>query len=169
MGGWNICQKWEVSNQNGRVGNSGISQRMTLACCPRLRQLEMAYSGLPFGWPMMIVMIINDYLLNLEIVLVLEMFADTGQEVIECGVQLYWGFPPRSKLTLRKGCHPAVGPQPQFSQNLLMLKLMWQFVLNRVWQIFRCMFMSGSNNREAASLPQQRDHKSLGWFVHLYW
>ena len=26
------------------------------------------------------------------------------------------------------------------------------FVLNRVWQIVRCMFMSGSNNREAAVL-----------------
>ena len=50
----------------------------------------------------MIMMTINGYLLNLEIDLVLEMFADTGQEVIECGVQLAWGFPPRSKLTLQK-------------------------------------------------------------------
>ena len=139
------------------------------ARCPRPRQLEMTYSRLLLGWPTVIMMIINGYLLNLEIVLVLEMFADTGQEVIECGVQLAWGFPPRSKLTLRKVCHLAVVPQPLFRQNLLMLKLMWQFVLNRVWQIFRCMFMSGSNNREAASLPQERDHKSRGWFVHLYW
>ena len=139
------------------------------AHCPRPRQLEMTSSRLLFGWPTVIMMIINGYLLNLEIVLVLEMFADTGQEVIECGVQLAWGFPPRSKLTLRKVCHPAVVPQSLFRQNLLMLKLMWQFVLNRVWQIFRYMFMSGSNNREAASLPQERDHKSRGWFVHLYW
>ena len=90
--------------------------------------------------------------MNLEIILVLEMFADTGQEVIQCWLQLTWGFPPRSKLTLRKVFHPAVVPQPLFRQNLLMLKLMWQFVLNRVWQIVRCMFMSGSNNREAAVL-----------------
>ena len=60
--------------------------------------------------------------------------------------------PPRSKWMLRKSFHPAVVPQPLFRQNLLMLKLMWQFVLNRVWQIVRCMFMSGSNNREAAVL-----------------
>ena len=64
---------------------------------------------------MMITMIINGYLLNLEIVLVLEMFADTGQEVIQCGLQL-------------------------------------AVTLNRVWQIIRCMFMSGSSNREAAVL-----------------
>ena len=101
---------------------------------------------------MMIMMIINGYLLNLEIILVLEMLADTGQDVIQCRLQLAWGFPPRSKLTLRKVFHPAVVPQPLFRQNLLMLKLMWQFVLNRVWQIIRCMFMSGSNNREAAVL-----------------
>ena len=122
------------------------------ACCPRPGQLELTYSRLLFSRLMMIMMIINGHLLNLEIILVLEMFADTGQEVIQCGLQLAWGFPPRSKLTLRKVFHPAVVPQPLFRQNLLMLKLMWQFVLNRVWQIIRCMFMSGSNNREAAVL-----------------
>ena len=116
------------------------------ACFPRPRQLELTYSRLLFGQLMMIMMIINGYLLNLEIVLVLEMLADTGQDVIQCGLQLAWGFPPRSKLTLRKVFHPAFVPQPLFRQNLLMLKLMWQFVLNRVWQIVRCMFMSGSNN-----------------------
>ena len=51
---------------------------------------------------------------------------------------------------LRPFFRPAVVPQPLCSQSLLMLKLMWQFVVNRVWQIVRCMFMSGSNNREAA-------------------
>ena len=50
--------------------------------------------------------------------LVLEMFAET---VIECLVRLAWGFPPRSKLMLRKVFQLA---QPLFSQNLLMLKLM---------------------------------------------
>ena len=74
------------------------------------------------------------------------MFADTGQEVIQCGLQLAWGFPPRSKLMLRKVFDPALVPQPLFRQNLFMLKLKWQFVLNRLWQIVRCMFMSGSNN-----------------------
>ena len=48
--------------------------------------------------------------------------------------------------------YPAVVSQPLFRPNLFMLKLMWQFVLNRVWQIIRCMFMSGSSNREAAVL-----------------
>ena len=92
------------------------------ACCPRPRQLEPTYSRLLFGRLMMIMMIINGYLLNLEIVLVLEMFADTGQEVIQCGLQLAWGFPPRSKLMLRKVFYPAVVPQPLFRQNILMLK-----------------------------------------------
>ena len=47
-------------------------------CCPTLRQLETTYGWLLLGWPMMIMMAINGYLLNLEIDLVLEMFADTG-------------------------------------------------------------------------------------------
>ena len=93
------------------------------AYCPRPRQLELTYRQLLFGrLMMMMMMIINGYLLNLEIVLVLEMFADTGQEVIQCQLQLAWGFPPRSKLTLRKVFHPAVVPQPLFRQNLMMLK-----------------------------------------------
>ena len=37
-------------------------------------------------------MIINGYLLNLKMDLVLEMFADSGVEVIECVVQQAWGF-----------------------------------------------------------------------------
>ena len=57
---------------------------------------------------------INVYLLNLEIGLILEMFANAGQEVIECVVQLAWGFPPRSKLTFRKVFQPAVVPQLLF-------------------------------------------------------
>ena len=54
----------------------------------------------------MIMMTIDGYLLNLEIDLVLEMFADTGQDVTECVVQLAWVFPPRIKLTLRKAFSP---------------------------------------------------------------
>ena len=94
-------------------------------------------------------MTINGFLLNLEIDLILEVFADTGQEVIECVVQWAWVFLPRSKW---KVFYPAVVPQPLSRQNPLMLKFMRQFVLNRVWQIVRCMFMSGSNNRKAAVL-----------------
>ena len=141
----NIRHKREVSDQNGRVGISGISQSMTLCMLPKTETVgaDLQSTALQL---MMIMMTINGYLLNLEIDLVLEIFADTGQEVIECGVLLgaswHWG----------RFFHPAVVPQPLFRQTLLMLKLMWQFVLNRVWQIVRCMFMSGSNNREAAVL-----------------
>ena len=60
--------------------------------------------------------------------------------------QLAWGFPPQSKLFCRKVFHPTVVPQPSLRWNLLILKLMWQFVLNRVQQIFRCIFMSGSSD-----------------------
>ena len=35
---------------------------------------------------------------------------------------------------------------PLFRLNILMFILMLQFVLNRVGQMFRCMFMSGSNS-----------------------
>ena len=49
--------------------------------------------------PIMIMMTINGYLLNLEIDLVLEMFADRSQEVIECVVELAWGFLPRSTMS----------------------------------------------------------------------
>jgi len=96
-----------------------------------------------YSQPLMMMMTINGYLLNLEIDLVLEMFADRSQEVIECVVELAWGFLPRSKFILRKVFHLAVVPHPLFRQNLLLLTLMWQFVLNRAWQIVRCMFMSG--------------------------
>ena len=96
-----------------------------------------------YSKPIMIMMTINGYLLNLEIDLVLEMSADRSQEVIECVVEVAWGFLPRSKLMLRKVFHLAVGPHPLFRQNILKLTLMWQFVLNRVWQTVRCMFMRG--------------------------
>ena len=135
---------WEVRPKQ-RGGFSGISQRMTLCMLsktkPVVDDLQSTYYE--------IMMTINGYLLNLEIDLILQVFADTGQEVIECVVQWAWGFPPRSKW---KVFLPAVVPQPLSRQNLLMLKLMWQFVLNRVWQIVRCMFMSRSSNREAAVL-----------------
>ena len=81
------------------------------------------------------------------------MVADTctGQDVTECVVLLAWGFPPRGKWMFTKIFHPAVVPQRLFRQNLLKLKLIRQFVLNsRVWQIIRCMVMSGSSNREVA-------------------
>ena len=94
------------------------------------------------------------YLLNLEINLVLEMVADTGQDFIECVAQLACSFPPRSKWMFRKIFHPADASQCLFRQNLLRLKLMWQFVLNRVWQIVRSMFMSGSKSREAAVVKE---------------
>ena len=73
----NIRQKQEVSNQNGRVGISGISQRMTLCILPKTKTVG-ANLQVTALWLMMIMMTINGYLLNLEIDLVLEMFADTG-------------------------------------------------------------------------------------------
>ena len=98
----NICQKREVSDQNGRVGISGISKRMTLCMLPKtetvgedlqLTALRLTdddnddYQWLPAKF--------RNWFSFRNV-------ADTGEEVIECGVQLAWGFPPRSKLTLRK-------------------------------------------------------------------
>ena len=37
----------------------------------------------------------------------------------ECGVQLAWGFPPRSKWTYGEVFHPAVVPQPPFNHFFL--------------------------------------------------
>ena len=39
-------------------------------------------------------------------------FLDPAQEVFGCGVQLAWGFPPRSKWMYGEVFHPAVVPQP---------------------------------------------------------
>ena len=88
----NIRQKREVSDQNGRVGISGISQSMTLRMLPKTETVgaDLQSTALQL---MMIMMTINGYLLNLEIDLVLEMFADTDEEVIECGVLLAGVFP----------------------------------------------------------------------------
>ena len=148
----NIRQKREVSDQNGRVGISGISQRMTLCMLPKTKTVgadlqSTALQSTDDGN--------NDYQwLPAE-------FRNCFSFGNVCwhrpGSHSMWvtaglGFSPWSKLMLRMVFHPAVVPQPLFRQNLLMLKLMWQFVLNRVWQIVRCMFMSGSSNREAAVL-----------------
>ena len=43
--------------------------------------------------------------------------SDPAREVIECGVQLARGFPPRSKWTYGEVFHPAVVPQPPFNIN----------------------------------------------------
>ena len=40
----------------------------------------------------------------------------------ECGVQLARGFPPRSKWTYGEVFHPAVVPQPPFTQHFLASK-----------------------------------------------
>ena len=37
----------------------------------------------------------------------------------ECGVQLAWGSPPRSKWTYGEVFHPAVVPQPPLTQHFL--------------------------------------------------
>ena len=37
----------------------------------------------------------------------------------ECGVQLAWSSPPRSKWTYGEVFHPAVVPQPPFTQHFL--------------------------------------------------
>ena len=62
----------------------------------------------------------------------------------------------------RKVFHPTVVPQPLFRRNLLILKLMWQFVLNRVEQIFICMFMSGSYDG-GWQLCKLKDIIATGW------
>jgi len=38
-----------------------------------------------------------------------------AREAFEHGVQLAWGFPPRSKWTYGEVFHPAVVPQPLFT------------------------------------------------------
>ena len=53
--------------------------------------------------------------------------SDPAREVIECGVQLARGFPPRSKWTYGEVFHPAVVPQPPFSSNLTIHSI-WQFI-----------------------------------------
>ena len=50
-------------------------------------------------------------------------------------VQLLCGFPLKSKLYYRKVFLPTGVPNPLFKWKLLMLKLMLQFVLNRVGQM----------------------------------
>ena len=59
---------------------------MTLFMLPKIQTVR-DYRWLLFGQPMMMMMMtVNGYLLNLEIDLVLEMVADTGQDIIECVV-----------------------------------------------------------------------------------
>ena len=65
-----------------------------------------------------------------------------------CEVQLVWGFLPKNKFFYGKVFYPTVAPQPLFRWNLFNVEiiLMLQFVLNKVGQIFRWMFMSGASN-----------------------
>jgi len=46
------------------------------------------------------------------------LFFGQAREAFECGVQLAWGFPPRSKWTYGEVFHPAVVPQPPFRLNI---------------------------------------------------
>ena len=65
---------------------------------------------------------------------------------------LVWGsFPPLpptpwKQFVLQEVSNPTVVPQLLFMQNLLILKLMWRFVLNRVEQNLQMHLMSGSND-----------------------
>ena len=76
----NICQKWEVSDQNGRVGISGISERMTFCMLPKT---ETVGDGLQLTALRLTDDDNDDYQWlpadhEFRIDLVLEMFADTG-------------------------------------------------------------------------------------------
>ena len=119
---------------------------MEKECCSRLSRLLGEGTKYELPWKHLHGRLDQNRGWHRAINLVLEMFADT---VIECLVQLACGFPPGSKLMLRKIFQLA---QPLFRQNLLMWKIIWLLVLNRVWQIIRCMLISGSKNREAALL-----------------
>ena len=76
----NIRQKQEVSNQNGRVGISGISKRMTLCMLPKTKTVgdDLQLTALrltdddndDYQW------LPADHEFRID--LVLEMFADTG-------------------------------------------------------------------------------------------
>ena len=70
--------------------------------------------------------------------------------------------PPTSwkQFVLQEVSNPTVVPQLLFMQNLLILKLMWQFVLNRVEQSFSGSNDGGSCANERTLLPQERDHTS---------
>ena len=58
-----------------------------------------------------------------------------------CGV-----FSLRRSFSTGRFFTPLLFHNPYSGEIFLMLKLMLQFVLNKVGQIFRCMFMSGANN-----------------------
>ena len=82
---------WEVTPKQ-RSGFSGISQRMTLCMLSKSKTVgddlqQTDYENDDYQW--LPAKFKND--------LVLEMFADSGVEVIECVVQRAWSFPPRSK------------------------------------------------------------------------
>ena len=82
---------WEVTPKQ-RSGFSGISQRMTLCMLSKSKTVgddlqQTDYENDDYQW--LPAKFKND--------LVLEMFADSGVEVVECVVQRAWGFPPRSK------------------------------------------------------------------------
>ena len=77
---------WEVTPKQ-RSGFSGISQRMTLCMLSKSKTVgddlqQTDYENDDYQW--LPAKFKND--------LVLEMFADSGVEVIECVVQRAWGF-----------------------------------------------------------------------------
>ena len=48
----------------------------------------------------------------------------------ECGVQLAWGFPPRSKWTYGEVFHPAVVPQPPFTLHFLNMRIELKYYIS---------------------------------------
>ena len=77
---------WEVTPKQ-RSGFSGISQRMTLCMLSKSKTVgddlqQTDYENDDYQW----------LPAKFKMDLVLEMFADSGVEVIECVVQRAWGF-----------------------------------------------------------------------------
>ena len=74
----------------------------------------------------------NLIFMNSFVAIIFFLIIGPAQEVIERGVQLARGFPPRSKWTYGEVFHPAVVPQPPFSlatyfiSSLKWLALVWR-------------------------------------------
>ena len=62
------------------------------------------------------------------------------------------GFSLYEQVDAEEGFSPSSCSTTPIQAKSFDVKINVAFVLNRVWQIVRCMFMSGSSNREAAVL-----------------
>ena len=82
----------------------------------------------------------------------------------ECGVQLAWGFPPRSKWTYGEVFHPAVVPQPPF---IKCFGVLLNTSLHKTIRCWRTLGVSSLRRGEKFSAFDNWNYSFINWLPRI--